>query len=218
VTEQDTKQRLLDAAERLFAEVGYEQASMRALTTAAGVNLAAANYHFGSKAGLLQAVLRRRVGPVNAARMAALDALDACGGTPTVEDVLSAFLRPVVHCAEVFEGGPDSTFRRCIGRLTSMPGEHSALIGQVFQEVVERTLRALGEALPHLPEEDLHWRFQFTLGGLLTVISDPERMHMISGGRCDPNDADAFLDQLLAFSVGAFRAPATARGERGEAG
>lgn len=73
----DTKARILDTAERLFAEQGYAETSMRCITSGAGVNLASVNYHFGSKEALLLEVIARRIGPVNEARMILLDKIDA---------------------------------------------------------------------------------------------------------------------------------------------
>ena len=69
----ETRTRILDAAEELFMQHGFEGTSMRLLTTKAGVNLAAVNYHFGSKDALIEAVFRRRLDPMNAARIAALE-------------------------------------------------------------------------------------------------------------------------------------------------
>ena len=76
----DTKDRILDTAERLFADKGYPATSLRDITNEAGVNLAAVNYHFGSKEALLSAVLDRRIGPVNEKRLELLDAAEAQAG------------------------------------------------------------------------------------------------------------------------------------------
>ncbi len=87
-----TKEKILDTAEKLFGLNGFESVSLREITTGAGVNLAAVNYHFHSKDALIDAVIARRIEPVNIRRMAMLDAL---GPNPTVEQLLEAFLRPV---------------------------------------------------------------------------------------------------------------------------
>lgn len=97
----DTKDKILDAAERAFSENGYTGVSLRSIIGEAGVNLAAVHYHFGSKEGLLKAVILRRVGPVNAERLAMLDACEraAGGGRLEVEKVLEAFLVPTFRMA-----------------------------------------------------------------------------------------------------------------------
>src|SRR5580704_13248627 len=94
----NTKDRILDAAERLFARDGFEATSLRAITTEASVNLAAVNYHFQSKEALVQAVIGRRMGPANAQRLALLDAYEAQAVDAPVplEKIMDAFLRPVV--------------------------------------------------------------------------------------------------------------------------
>ena len=94
----DTKQHILDTAEQLFAERGYAATSLRAVTQAAGVNLAAVNYHFGSKTGLLFAVVERRVNPVNAERLRLLDTLESGPEPPELEAVLRAFIAPAFSC------------------------------------------------------------------------------------------------------------------------
>src|SRR5260370_14585910 len=91
-----TKDRILDAAERLFAIQGFEATSLRAITTDAGVNLAAVNYHFQSKDALLRAVIARRIGPVNLRRLELLDACDATR-TPDLHALIEAFLIPAVE-------------------------------------------------------------------------------------------------------------------------
>jgi AcrR family transcriptional regulator len=94
-----TKLKLLDVAEQLVAEHGFDLVSLRAVTARAGVNLAAVNYHFGTREGLFQALVERRVAPINRERLAVLDRLEAeagDGGDLRLEDVLEAFFRPVV--------------------------------------------------------------------------------------------------------------------------
>src|SRR5260370_36472731 len=92
----DTKEKILDTAERLIGEQGYAATSLRQIINEAGVNLAAVHYHFGSKEDLLDAVVMRKVGPVNEARLAALTLVEreAGDGEPEVEKVLDAFFAP----------------------------------------------------------------------------------------------------------------------------
>src|SRR5437660_3119973 len=100
-TSADTKTRILDAAERLFMEHGFEATSLRQLTSAAGVNLAAVNYHFGSKEDLFQAVLTRRLDAMNQERIDLLDRVEreAAGEPPQVEKVIFAMLVPALRLA-----------------------------------------------------------------------------------------------------------------------
>src|SRR5260370_41736213 len=118
----DTKQKILDAAERLFSEQGYAATSLRQIIAEAGVNLAAVHYHFGSKEELLDDVVRRRAGPVNEARIALLDCIEAEKGNapPLVERVLEAFLLPTAEAAS-----RHPQFVKLMGRMLAegmMPG------------------------------------------------------------------------------------------------
>src|SRR3954471_14093749 len=90
----ETRTRILDAAEELFMQHGFEGTSMRLLTAKAGVNLAAVNYHFGSKDALVEAVFRRRLHPINVARVAELDKLEATDGAPSPGAIIRAFITP----------------------------------------------------------------------------------------------------------------------------
>src|SRR5256714_6398196 len=93
----ETRTRILDAAEELFMQHGFEGTSMRMLTARAGVNLAAVNYHFGSKDALIEAVVHRRLDAMNAARIAALDPAEASGRTPTAAEGIPALVRPTLR-------------------------------------------------------------------------------------------------------------------------
>src|SRR6202453_4257737 len=107
----DTKQKLLDAAERLFSQQGYGAVSLRQIIAEAEVNLAAIHYHFGSKQELLDEVILRKAGPVNRERLARLDRLEAAPGAPRVEQVLEAFLMPMAEAA-----GQNPEFCKLMGR------------------------------------------------------------------------------------------------------
>jgi len=202
---QDTKERILDAAEELFASEGYDATSLRAVTRTAEVNLAAVHYHFGNKVQLFQAVVERRVGHVNRERLRLLDQLESgAEGPPAAEEILHAFLAPALRLA----GNPDeghARFMRVIGRVVATTGEHLQVIRPVFQPVMERFSPALERALPHLDPTDVQWRLHFLLGSMAMHMVDPQRIRIASGGRCDSEDPEQALRQLVAFAAGAFR-------------
>ncbi|MFQ5655535.1 MAG: TetR/AcrR family transcriptional regulator [Planctomycetota bacterium] len=183
----DTKDRILDAAERCFAEAGFNGTSLRTVTARAGVNLAAVHYHFGSKDGLFQAVFCRRLGPLNEERLLLLRECEARAGrgAPHLEGVLEAFVTPVINLAhDPSRGGP--SFVRLVGRLYSEPGERwKEIFLSQFQEVKQRFGEALGRALPDLPQAALFWRMHFAVGALAQTLLDTHRLDTISGGLCD---------------------------------
>src|SRR5258708_28663780 len=128
----ETRTRILDAAEELFMQHGFEGTSMRPLTTKAGVNLAAVNYHFGSKHALIEAVFRRRLDPMNVARIAELEMLEAEERPSSPETIIRAFIPPRLRLVEHAKGG-GRNFPRLLGPTCTQPNKSlRALIGQMY--------------------------------------------------------------------------------------
>lgn len=197
-----TRERILDEAERLFAERGFDATSMRAVTNAAGVNLAAVNYHFGSKDRLLRETMRRCIEPINAERLRRLDAAieRAEDGVPPVEEIVDAFVRPAV------EAFADIDRRHCLGlfRLVYGEGTEPTFFREMFGEVVER-FAVLGRALPHLTGQEVAWRFHMAVGSMLQLFN-----HRIL--EADPRlvepDTATLSDMLVRWIVAGLGAPA----------
>ncbi len=215
----ETRERLLDAAERIFAERGFEGASMRAVTQAAGASVSAANYHFGSKQAMLRATLLRCVGPLNARRLARLDALEvAAGGRPLeLETIVEAFLRPVVE-AHASSADATARFRQVAARLYSDPPDVvAAMKRELFGPVAARFVTALCAALPEKTREQIELGFQFSVGVMVHVISG----HLVTVA--DPEDEaregwtsrlsdESVLQQIIAYVAAGLRAAAGPRG------
>ena len=202
----DPKERLLDAAEMLYAERGFEGTSLRAVTRAAGMSVSAANYHFGSKEELLRATLRRRVEPVNARRLARLDALEAeAGGEPLpLSSILEAFLRP--HFEErMSRAEAPRQLRQVAARLYADPPELMASLKQeLFGPISQRYLAALAQALPERSTEGIELAFQFVVAAMVHVIAG----HLEAAPRLDALnesclsrafDDEALLQQMITF-------------------
>lgn len=204
-----TKARILDAAERLFAHRGIEATSLRTITTAAGVNLAAVNYHFQSKEALLHAVIARRLDPVNQRRLAMLDAYEAAAGSGPLplDQVLDAMLRPVLEMMS----GPAREFTPMMSRIFT---ESSDVTEKVFQKhlahVSARFFPAFERAIPHLPRTELFWRLLFVMGAVAHTIGGAKVLRTISGGACDPSDVEAIIPRLEAFLLAGLQAPVPA--------
>src|SRR5207247_9871894 len=118
----ETRTRILDAAEELFMQHRFDGTSMPLLTTTAGVNLAAVNYHFGSKHALIEAVFRRRLDPMNVARIAELEKLEAQEPASSPEAIIRAFITPGLRLMEDAKGGGRS-FVRLLGRTYTEPNK-----------------------------------------------------------------------------------------------
>jgi AcrR family transcriptional regulator len=206
-----TRERILDAAARLFAERGFDGASLRAITDAAGVNLAAVHYHLGSKEELLAAVLARHAEPINRERLARLTALEAGGAAPRVEEILAAFLAPALDRSR-----RDPELRDVIVLVQGEPVERAApLFRAQFGEVIQRFGDALCAALPEIPAAVVRERLHFAVGALLHVLAG--RPQTAFRGALGIGDDAALVQRLAAFLAAGFRAPAT-RVRRGRDG
>ena len=200
----ETRTRILDAAEELFMQHGFEATSMRLLTAKAGVNLAAVNYHFGSKDALIEALFRRRLDPMNAERLAALDRLEDF----SAENIIRAFVRPSLRLIEDAQGG-GRNFIRLLGRTYTEPAKPvRVLIGQMYAPTMERYKAALERALPQMPRDELVWRMHFMFGTLAYTLAATDTVQLIAG--CKPEDRhDARLleERLTAFLAAGLHAP-----------
>ncbi len=202
----NTKDRILTAAERLFAHDGFEATSLRAITAEAKVNLAAVNYHFQSKEALVQAVIGRRMGPVNAQRIALLDAYEseAAGAPLPLEKIMDAFLRPIVAMV----GSHAHEFVPLIGRIYVEPGEFAErLYTQQFEPMRQRFFPALQRAMPDLPIDELSWRVHFAIGATVHTMAASKILEMMSRGRCDISDVEGTLARLKTFVMAGLTTP-----------
>lgn len=194
----DPKNRILDAAERLFYERGVGATSLRAITQAAGMNVAAIHYHFGSKESLLLAVARRRAEPINRARLEAFDELEAgAAGQPVpVRDLVEAFLRPELM---------NETMSAI---LLQEPSDVIAeIVPKLFGEVHGRMLGLLVTSLPHLDRLECERRLRFAVGSMLHVLRGLSEIEMPGGAPREAFDPDRRLAELVTFLTAGFLAP-----------
>ncbi len=210
MTATETKDTILDSAEQLFSEQGFASTSLRAITARAGVNLAAVNYHFGSKADLAREVLSRRLEPLNRERLRLLDASRKGLGeaAPPLEDIVGAFVGPALNLNREAEGAGEG-LKRLLGRVYAEQPEflEDLLRGQ-FGEMVSRFSTALERTLPDLDRSQVFWRMHFMVGAMAhTLCCSSNLLHSFSKGHCDPTDIDRLTDQLVAFVSGGLRAP-----------
>ncbi len=207
---QDTKSRILDAAEALFTEHGFEATSLRSLTTAAGVNLAAVNYHFGSKEELFQAVLTRRLDPMNQERIDLLEKYEreAAGKPLTCEKVLSAMLIPALKLSRDEKRG-GKNFLRVLGRAYADPAPFiRTFLSAQYAEMILRFKDAFLKALPHLTKQELTWRLHFVMGALSYTLAGTDALKLMAQVIPNERDNDEMLLQRLApFLAAGLKAP-----------
>jgi len=210
----ETKDRILNVAEELFGEEGIDRVSVRDVTEKAGVNVAAINYHFGSKEELIAAVFARRLGPLNEARLELLTRAEeeAGAGGPSVERILESFILPAVMCckggaenggSDGGAGGAAAAFAKLLGRcLAETRPEVESLLKEQFQLIVARFEKALMKALPELSRSDVYWRLKFTFGAL--------HHWLVTRGKflpewTDETTVDEQVRKLIKFTVAGFR-------------
>ena len=205
---QDTRDRILDAAEGLFVEHGFDGTSMRMITSAANANLAAVNYHFGSKDALVQAVFRRRLTALNQERLAELDRLEGeAGGTPLrPSGIVEAFFGTALRMAADVEGG-GHTFMRLLGRTYTEPNDFvRQFLAEEYAECVDRFLAALYRALPEVERTEILWRFHFMMGAMSYAIAGTDALQLLAG-KFDDEDPARLAPRLMSFLLGGLRAP-----------
>ena len=189
-----TKDRILDAAEGLFMEHGFEATSLRSITAAAAVNLAAVNYHFGSKEELFQAVLTRRLDPMNQRRVA-------------LRIIVALFVPALELARDPERGGKD--FLRLLGRAYADPAPFiRRFLSEQYAQMIARFKTAFGRALPHLPKKELSWRLHFIMGALSYTLAGTDVLKLIA--ELNPKEAsndEILLRRLAPFLLAGLKAP-----------
>ena len=209
----DTRERILDAAERLFMAHGYEGTSMRQITSEASVNLAAVNYHFGSKEALMQEVFRRRLDWLNEERMRVLNAFEreAAGKPLKPSQIVDGFFGTLLRMADDEKRG-GMTFLRLLGRTLTDPSEFiRTFLAHEYAEVVDRYKEALFKALPDVLKAEIICRFHFMLGATSYAIAGTDSLRLVTDWQLEDAESidrlDRLVPRLMSFLLGGLRAP-----------
>jgi len=204
-----TQQRLLDTAERLFAMHGLQAVSLRAINAEAGArNVSAAHYHFGSKEGVVRALVARRMEWVARERMAALDAVEAeaAGGVPSLRALVEAMVLPLLRV--LAQGSSHATF---LARATGEPGLALEQIAPpVFWTMVQRLLALVGRVLPDLPMHVLALRVRCLFQQTFVTVIEIDRLTRGRGGPVDAHLVESIGADLVDYLVGGIGAPSRA--------
>lgn len=199
------RERILEVAERLFAEHGMSGVGLRAITAEAKVNLASIAYHFGSKEGLLEALFAQRAAPIAEERLRLLARCYEKSATPTLEQILDAFLRPaLVLGVQPQFGGP--AFVKLRARLATEPETLSRkILSKAFDKSSKAFIEAIARALPGVPRADVEWCFHFMLGAMFYTMANSGRIQALTRGRIDPGNVKRALQHMIPFLVAGFR-------------
>lgn len=201
VATRPVRQRLIEAAEQLFADRGWNGVSIRTIANAADVSLAALNYHFGEKENLLAEIFAARARPIAEERMRLLQQVNATPSA-TLEDVIEAFLRPALT-----KGAENRVFARLRARLATEPEAFSRrILSDAFDLSSRLCIEGLHQRLPGLSEDALYWRFHFLMGTMVYTMADSGRIQSLTDGSCDPGDVEQALRHIVPFLAAGFRA------------
>lgn len=200
MAQSETVERILDAAELLFAEKGFAETSLRLITSKAGVNLAAVNYHFGSKKALIQAVFSRFLGPYCASLERELDRRQAQrpARTATLEELLEMLVEQAL-AVKPRSGDDLSIFMRLLGLAFSQSQGHlRRYLEEMYGRVFRRYMLLVHEAAPKLPPIELFWRVHFMLGAAAFSMSGIKALRAIA-----ENDfgVDTSIEQVMRLMV-----------------
>lgn len=197
-----TRRRIIKAAEQLFAEKGFQAMTLREVTCQAGVNLAAVNYHFGSKTALMREVIGAYVIPVNAERIKRLDALCAQQPphTPPVDHIFDSLIRPL------FEHARQSNFPQVVGRAMTDPAQFMREMHKEFFIALSiRYMQELQRSCPQLDGETIKYRFYLAVSTMIGSVMDQVRLENLFGCKLEPAKLDKVVDELVQFVAAGFQ-------------
>jgi AcrR family transcriptional regulator len=199
-------EKILDVAEALFAERGFDGVTLRQIAMGAGVDVALASYHFGKKLDLFRAVLERRAPALNDARREALESAKAASTPepPEVEAIVEAFLRPLEIAQETGDAGW-ANYLALIAYINNSPYWGQRMMSALFDELVAEFVLALKAALPNGRQEEIYWCFNNMSGALTLTLARTGRIDRLSGGVCTSDDFRAAYDHMIPFVAAGFR-------------
>ncbi|MCG8370961.1 MAG: TetR family transcriptional regulator [Proteobacteria bacterium] len=206
-TRQPTRERILDAAEALFAQRGFEGVSVRQIMSQADADVSLAYYHFKSKRDLFDQVMLRKVEYLNEIRLQALEEVEERhrDDEPSVEEIIGAFTRPLLQLlADDHEKW--SHYFQLIAQINNSPEMGGELMSRYFDPLVSRFIDALKKALPDSGPADLYWSYHFLSGALTLTFAETGRIDNLSGGVCKSTDIAAVDERMPEFLAAGFRA------------
>jgi AcrR family transcriptional regulator len=200
-----TKDKILNAAEFLFANSGFAETSMRLITTKAGVNLASINYHFGSKKDLIKEVLDRYLAQLIPEVNQQLKALFETNSEPRIDQVFACFKQPLLNLEQINSGGT-VCFLKLLGRgYVDVQGHLRGFITGKYREEIRQIQTSFHRCMPHLSEEELFWRIHLTLGtSVFTLAASEALIDIVKADFNHSVSTEDMLDKILPFVAAGF--------------
>ena len=203
----DARERILDAAENLFAHHGLDAVSVRDVSRKAHVDTALVHYYFDTKRGLFDDVFARRAAILNKERIATIDAYEAAPGPDgvTIEGLIDAFLRPLFEFS--MNGGSKwKDYFALTAQVNNNPDWGGETMARSFDPVIRHLIAALRRALPKARDEDLFWSYHFLSGALTLTFAQTGRIDLLSNGLCRSSDFAAASARMSRYIAAGFRA------------
>lgn len=203
-------QLLLDVAETLFAEHGFDGVTLRQVAARARVDTALVHYYFADKRGLFDAVFLRRAEILNRERLLALDAYAReAGPAMTVEGVMAAFLRPILD-PSTHRGPGWRSYFALVAQVNNTPVWGGETMTRYFDPVIHRLIDLLRRVLPGARDADLYWAYHMLSGALTLTLGQTGRLDLLSGGLCRSDDLETAAERMVVFAAAGFRATCAA--------
>ena len=203
-----TKNRLLDATERLFALHGFVGVTMRGVAERAHTNIASAHYHYGSKEGMVMAMLKRRIEPINANRLKYLgNSRNLAGNRPLPpHEIFQALILPVCH--EIAKSSATrENLAQLVARSFTEPVRFIQKMHQrFFRELSENFIEELQRTYPNADKKDLYWNLHLVISSMLGTFAQQRRLNDFSKGLCDESDIEDLGSRLIDFVSTGFEA------------
>lgn len=196
------KDRILDVAEELFALHGYDGVSIRQIASAAEVDVALANYHYGKKIELFHAVFDRRAQLLSDTRREVLQSHQ--GKKLSLEQIIEAFLLPLKMAQQTGDPGWRN-YLALLAYVMTSPVWNKELLAKVFDQRVNEFIDGLRLALPNADDEKIHWCYQYMSGALALTLAQTGRIDRLTNNQCHSTDFDTAYELMVPFLAGGFR-------------
>jgi AcrR family transcriptional regulator len=202
---QSTRDRILDAAEVLFAHHGYEGVSVRQIMARADADVSLAYYHFKSKRDLFDKIMLRRVEILNDVRLKALEAVEKRhpDDAPSVEEIIDAFTHPLLDLL-AREHEEWKYYFQLIAQINNSADHGGELMTRYFDPLVKRFIVTLKKALPDCTDADLYWSYHFLSGALTLTFAETGRLDNLSGGTVKSSDMASVVERMPKFLAAGF--------------
>ena len=203
----EPKCRLLNAAEQLFAERGFDAVSLRDVTQLGKINIAAVNYHFGSRDGLIGWVVTRYATPIHEERIVRLDVLERkwSGKAVPIEELIDAFVRPLVGIASKSDLS-ERLLYQLLGRIFALRVEDlPAAVADQTLNSSDRFMRAFSKSLPTVSQEEQAWRIHFMVGAMIHMLMNQEMLHRMTNGSSGSPTMETTVSRFIRFTAAGLR-------------